>query len=55
MPIVKAISALGQQYFPETTASATIVNAPWIFARLFHAVTPLLTPQMRGKVFPSIT
>jgi len=35
---------MGKTYFPETTASATIVNAPWVFAKIYSFVSPLLTP-----------
>jgi len=50
IPVLKLITGLGKAYFPETTASATIVNAPWVFARLFGAISPMLTPVMRAKV-----
>lgn len=42
--VVKAITSLGKAYFPETTASATIINAPWIFSTVFNIISPLLTP-----------
>ena len=41
---------MGKSYFPEITASATIVNAPWIFAKIYGVVSPLLTEVMRRKV-----
>jgi hypothetical protein len=50
LKVVKGITSLGKAYFPETTASASIVNAPWVFAKLYAVVSPLLTPLMRQKV-----
>ena len=48
--LIKNITAMGKSYFPEITASATIVNAPWIFAKIYGVVSPLLTEVMRRKV-----
>jgi hypothetical protein len=50
LKVVTGITSLGKAYFPETTASASIVNAPWFFAKLYAVVSPLLTPLMRKKV-----
>ena len=48
--LIKSITSMGKAYFPETTASATVVNAPWIFARVWGVFSPLLTEMMRRKV-----
>ena len=29
LSLIKSITSMGKAYFPETTASATIINAPW--------------------------
>mmetsp|Transcript_58898 Transcript_58898/g.133327 ORF Transcript_58898/g.133327 Transcript_58898/m.133327 type:complete len:432 (+) Transcript_58898:60-1355(+) len=50
LSIIKRITSLGKEYFPETTASATIIHAPWIFAKVFDIVSPFLTPLQRSKV-----
>jgi hypothetical protein len=39
-----------KKYFPEVSASVSIVRAPWIFSTIFQAVSPLLTPVMKRKV-----
>lgn len=48
--LIKSITSMGKAFFPETTASATIVNAPWIFAKVYGVISPLLTEVMRRKV-----
>mmetsp|Transcript_35612 Transcript_35612/g.95557 ORF Transcript_35612/g.95557 Transcript_35612/m.95557 type:complete len:141 (-) Transcript_35612:344-766(-) len=48
--LVKSITSLAKAYFPETTASATIIRAPFVFAQIFRLVKPLLTPQQQRKV-----
>ncbi|GMI26673.1 hypothetical protein TrCOL_g4211 [Triparma columacea] len=47
---LKAIIAVGKQYFPECTATATIINAPWVFSSLWVVVKPILTKVMQRKV-----
>jgi hypothetical protein len=48
--VLKQIMRLGKAHYPDTTVSVTIVNAPWVFAQIFEAISPLLTPLMRKKV-----
>ena len=50
LKLIKSVTSMGKAYFPETTASATIVNAPWIFARVWGVIRGLLTEAMRRKV-----
>ena len=50
LKLIKSITSMGKAYFPEVTASATIVNAPWFFAKIYSVVSPLLTEVMRRKV-----
>mmetsp|Transcript_21484 Transcript_21484/g.44790 ORF Transcript_21484/g.44790 Transcript_21484/m.44790 type:complete len:318 (-) Transcript_21484:45-998(-) len=47
---LKAIIGVGKEFFPEVTASATIINTPWVFSTLWALVTPLLTKVMQAKV-----
>jgi len=44
LALLTTITSMGKTYFPETTASATIINAPWVFAKIYSFITPLLTP-----------
>jgi hypothetical protein len=48
--VIRDISVIGKKYFPESTLTTTVVNAPWAFARLFAIVAPLLTPVQRRKI-----
>lgn len=48
--VIKLIMSLGKSYFPEVTASATVVRAPWFFARIYSVISPMLNPVMRRKV-----
>jgi len=53
LPLLKtlrAIISIGKAFFPEVTASATIINAPWVFSTLWNVVKPLLTKVMQDKV-----
>jgi hypothetical protein len=46
---LKSIIVIGKQYFPECTATATIINAPWVFSSLWVVVKPILTKVMQKK------
>jgi len=48
--VIKGISAVGKSYFPEVTASVTLVNAPFGFETLWKAVSLFLNERMRAKV-----
>eukprot|EP00615_Pteridomonas_danica_P003460 CAMPEP_0114332850 /NCGR_PEP_ID=MMETSP0101-20121206/3370_1 /TAXON_ID=38822 ORGANISM="Pteridomonas danica, Strain PT" /NCGR_SAMPLE_ID=MMETSP0101 /ASSEMBLY_ACC=CAM_ASM_000211 /LENGTH=93 /DNA_ID=CAMNT_0001463687 /DNA_START=123 /DNA_END=404 /DNA_ORIENTATION=- len=41
---------MGKAYFPELNSTVTIVNAPWIFAKIFSVISPMLTEAMRKKI-----
>lgn len=47
---MKSLMELGKTYFPEVTASITVVRAPRAFAAIYNAMQPFLTPAMRKKV-----
>lgn len=47
---VKRITAVGKTYFPEVTASATIINAPRGVETLWRGVNVFLNAAMRAKV-----
>ncbi|CAE8603214.1 unnamed protein product, partial [Polarella glacialis] len=51
LPILREILTLGKFYFPEVTASVTVVRAPWVAAKLYAALRPRLTPLMQEKIF----
>lgn len=48
--VVKRITAVGKTYFPEVTASATIINAPRGVETLWRGVNVFLNAAMRAKV-----
>jgi len=48
--VIRGISAVGKSYFPEVTASVTLVNAPFGFETLWRAVAFFLNDRMRAKV-----
>lgn len=50
LPAVRHIFGLGKQFFPEVTASITLVRAPKITTFIYKAVEPFLTPVMKRKV-----
>lgn len=50
LSIFKEIIALGKAYFPELTASVTVVRAPWAAAQAYRLVSPLLTALIRRKI-----
>jgi len=50
LSVIRAILGLGKQYFPEVTASATLINAPWVFSKIWGLVKPMLTTVMQAKV-----
>ena len=48
--VVKRITAIGKTYFPEVTASATLINAPAGVETLWRGVSVFLNAAMRAKV-----
>lgn len=50
LPILKNIISLGKSYFPEVTASVTVLRAPTIAATLYSLVRPWLTTLMQQKI-----
>ena len=50
MGVIRTILSLGKTYFPEVSETATLINAPWVFSKMWLVVKPLLTPVMRSKV-----
>jgi len=50
LPVLRRIIQLGSSYFPEVTASVTVVRAPWAAAKLFTMVRPWLTQTMQDKI-----
>ena len=40
----------GKLYFPECTKSATLINAPWVFSKIWALISGFLTEVMRNKV-----
>eukprot|EP00928_Gymnodinium_smaydae_P030584 TRINITY_DN22703_c0_g1_i1.p1 TRINITY_DN22703_c0_g1~~TRINITY_DN22703_c0_g1_i1.p1 ORF type:complete len:440 (+),score=81.86 TRINITY_DN22703_c0_g1_i1:46-1320(+) len=46
----RKIVSIGKAYFPEVSASITIIRAPDIFARVFVLARPVLTPVMQRKI-----
>ena len=50
MGVVKRITAIGKTYFPEVTASATLINAPAGVETLWRGVSVFLNAAMRAKV-----
>ncbi|CAK0857603.1 unnamed protein product [Prorocentrum cordatum] len=46
----KKFLSLGKRYFPEVTASITVVRAPRVFTLCFGFVRPMLTEAMRRKI-----
>ena len=50
MGVVKRITAVGKTYFPEVTASATLINAPAGVETLWRGVSVFLNAAMRAKV-----
>lgn len=50
LPAMMSMTGLGKQYFPEVTASVTVVRAPRSFTFVYNAIEPFLTPVMKRKV-----
>jgi len=50
IPILSRIITLGKQYYPEVTASVTVVRAPPVAAQLYMLIKHLLTPLMVEKI-----
>ena len=48
--LLKQVTSMGKAYFPEVSASASVVNAPWLFTKVWAVVKPLLTPVQQRKV-----
>ena len=48
--LLKQVTSMGKAYFPEVSASASVVNAPWLFTKIWAVVKPLLTPVQQRKV-----
>lgn len=48
--ILRDIIALGKAYFPELTASVTVVRAPWAAAQGYKLIKPFLTPLIQSKI-----
>ena len=48
--LVKRLMGLAKAYFPEVTASVTLIRAPWGFQSLWKFVSLLLNDMMRAKV-----
>jgi hypothetical protein len=50
LSILRPILGLGKSYYPEATASATLINAPWVFSKIWVLIKPMLTAVMQAKV-----
>lgn len=48
--MMKTLIGMGKRYFPEVSASITVLRAPKVFSYIYAAAQPLLTPVMRRKV-----
>lgn len=48
--LVKRMLGVSKQYFPEVTASVTLINAPFGFQSIWNIVSLLLNDHMRSKV-----
>ncbi len=48
--VVKAVAAIGPAYYPEMTERVLILQAPWVVAKVWTVLEPLLPAHTRSKV-----
>eukprot|EP01043_Picozoa_sp_COSAG02_P045995 COSAG02_NODE_4262_length_5575_cov_7.055698_2_plen_372_part_00 len=48
--VVKAVAAIGPAYYPEMTERVLILQAPWVVAKLWAMLQPLLPAHTQSKV-----
>jgi hypothetical protein len=48
--VVKAVAAIGPAYYPEMNERVLILQAPWVVAKVWAMLAPLLPAHTRGKV-----
>jgi hypothetical protein len=48
---VKRMSAIGQEYYPETLGTMYIINAPLLFSGVWKVVKGSLCKRTRDKIF----
>ena len=48
--VVKAVAAIGPAYYPEMTERVYILQAPWVVAKIWAVLAPLLPTATQSKV-----
>ena len=48
--MVKMLSAIDQDHYPETLRKVIVCNAPSIFSALWKVISPWLDAMTKGKV-----
>ena len=47
--VVKEVASIGPAFYPEMTERVFILQSPWLMAKIFGAISPLLPEDTRGE------